>query len=208
MRYLVTSPWWLRMLFPSGMIWNMPRKDKVIYLTFDDGPHPTITPYVLDCLRRYDARATFFCIGKNVVQYSAIYKRILAEGHRTGNHTHTHLNARKVNNDLWLNDVKDASKCIDSDLFRPPYGRITSAGARALQGEANPYRIVLWDVISGDFDESLSAERCIKNVTKYGKSGSVVVFHDSEKARPRLEPALPEVLKYYAERGFRFDSIS
>lgn len=207
MPYIVTSPWWLRMVFPSGMTWHMPRKEKNIYLTFDDGPHPTVTPFVLDCLKEYNASATFFCIGKNVDQYPDIYKRILEEGHKMGNHTQSHLNARKVSNSLWVDDVKEASKRIDSDLFRPPYGRITWKGAEELQTKGNRYRIILWDVLSGDFDEQLTAEKCIDHVIKNGKPGSIVVFHDSLKAWPRLEKALPTVLKYYSEKGFGFKRI-
>lgn len=207
MPYIVTSPWWLRMFFPSGMTWHMPREEKNIYLTFDDGPHPVVTPFVLDCLKDFGARATFFCIGKNVDQYPHIYQRILEEGHKTGNHTQSHLNARKVSNNMWVDDVKEASKRISSDLFRPPYGRITGKGAEELQTKENRYRIILWDVLSGDFDEQLTAEKCIDHVIKNGKPGSIVVFHDSLKAWPRLEKALPAVLKHYSEKGFRFKRI-
>jgi peptidoglycan/xylan/chitin deacetylase (PgdA/CDA1 family) len=196
------------MVFPSGMTWHMPRKEKNIYLTFDDGPHPTVTPFVLDCLKGYGARATFFCIGKNVDQYPDIYQRILDEGHSTGNHTQSHLNARKVTNSNWVDDVKEAAKRINSDLFRPPYGRITRNGSKELQKEGSPYRIILWDVLSGDFDEQLPAEKCIGHIIKNGKPGSIVVFHDSMKAWPRLEKALPAVLKHYSEKGFRFEAIS
>ena len=208
MRYIVTSPWWLRLFFPCGMTWHMPREEKIIYLTFDDGPHPSVTPFVLDCLKKFNAHATFFCIGNNVDQYPEIYKRILDEGHRTGNHTQSHMNAQKVRDDTWLNDIEEAKKRINSDLFRPPYGRIKRNGAKALFKQAPPYRIILWDVLSGDFDPGLSANQCTKNVIANTRSGSIVVFHDSAKAWARLEKTLPSVLKHYAERGFRFDAIS
>jgi len=207
MRYIVTSPWWLRLLFPPGMIWHMPGLEKIIYLTFDDGPHPTVTPFVLDSLKEFEARATFFCIGNNIDKYPEIYKRILDEGHRIGNHTQSHLNARKVSNSKWVDDVKEAAKRINSNLFRPPYGVIRRNGATALFKQNPPYRIVLWGVLSGDFDPALSAEQCTKNVVANARSGSIVVFHDSAKAWPRLEGTLPAVLKYYSERGFRFEAI-
>ena len=207
MSYFVTSPWWLRLFFPPGMTWSFPGKEKVLYLTFDDGPHPAATRFVLDCLRLYDARATFFCIGKNIDDYPEIYQRILDEGHTTGNHTQSHLNARKVSHDRWLDDVGEAGKRVQSDLFRPPYGQITGEGARALQRLASPYRIVMWDVLSGDFDEGISGERCAKNVINNARSGSIVVFHDSTKAWPRLETALPAVLAHFSSKGFRFKAI-
>ena len=160
-------------------------------LTFDDGPHPTITPFVLDCLKEYRAKATFFCIGKNVADNPGIYARILEEGHRTGNHTYRHLNAKKTGDEEWLKDIRDASLLIDSDLFRPPYGRIKRFGAKALLSANPPYRIILWDVLSGDFDEGLTGEVCAKKVIDHARAGSIVVFHDSEKALPRLKVALP-----------------
>jgi peptidoglycan/xylan/chitin deacetylase (PgdA/CDA1 family) len=207
MRYVVTSPWWLRLLFPSGMTWHMPRNEKKIYLTFDDGPHPTATPFVLDCLRSFKARATFFCIGKNIDAYPEIYKRILEEGHATGNHTQSHLNARKVRHESWVADVGEAKQRIVSDLFRPPYGQITRKGAKALQNFKSPHRIVMWDVLSGDFDEGISGEQCIRHVTENAKAGSIVVFHDSTKAWPRLEVALPAILAHYSKRGYKFEAI-
>jgi peptidoglycan/xylan/chitin deacetylase (PgdA/CDA1 family) len=207
MRYLVTTPWWLRLVFPPGMIWNFPTREKIIYLTFDDGPHPVVTPFVLDYLKAYNAKATFFCIGRNVDEYPDIYNRILLEGHRVGNHTYSHLHARKERTQRWLEDAKKAGKSIHSDLFRPPYGHITRACARALKKNEPAFRIVLWDVLSADFDERVSADNCIKKVTENGKPGSIVVFHDSAKAWPRLETALPAVLKYFSEKGFSFNVI-
>jgi peptidoglycan/xylan/chitin deacetylase (PgdA/CDA1 family) len=207
MFYLATTPWWLRIFFPRGMTWRLPDQEKVLYLTFDDGPHPTITPFVLDQLKRYGAAATFFCIGKNVVDYPEIYQRILSEGHRTGNHTHRHLNAKHTPEKQWLEDVRVASKCIDSDLFRPPYGRIRSFEAKTLREASPPYRIILWDVLSGDFDEKTNAQACTQNVIRNARPGSIVVFHDSQKAWKRLENCLPAVLKHFSEEGYSFRAI-
>ena len=131
MKYFIKSPWWLKRLHPS-YVWNMQTKEKVVYLTFDDGPHPEVTPFVLNELRKHDALASFFCIGKNVVAHPEIYKRILDEGHTTGNHTHNHLNGWKVKDDVYLKDILEASRHIDSSLFRPPYGRITAFQAKNL----------------------------------------------------------------------------
>ncbi len=196
-----------------GCAWDMPAKEKVIYLTFDDGPHPTATPYVLDVLQQYQAKATFFCIGKNVVEHPAIYRRILDEGHRTGNHTHNHLNGWKVKNDQYINNIVEASLHIDSNLFRPPYGRITRfqvkilADIAAYKGSDRNFRIIMWDVLSGDFDRDLTPENCTLNVINKSKQGSIVVFHDSEKAFPRMKETLPAILKYFSTKGNRFEAI-
>jgi peptidoglycan-N-acetylglucosamine deacetylase len=207
MRYVVTTPWWLRLGFPNGLVWDIKTKEKVLYLTFDDGPHPHITGFVLDELKKYNAKATFFCIGKNVQQHPETYKRILMEGHRTGNHTHNHLNEWKTNDEDWLNDVKEAAQWIDSDLFRPPYGKIKSFSAQILQKAVQPYQIIMWNVLSADFDTVKSGNQCFEHVKKNGKEGSIVVFHDSEKAFPRLKEALPLCLDYFAKQGFQFKSI-
>lgn len=212
MFYFVKTPWLLKQLYP-GCTWHIPTRDKVIYLTFDDGPHPTATPFVLDALQRYQAKATFFCIGKNVVEHPGIYRRILDEGHRTANHTHNHLNGWKVKNDEYISNILEAARYIDSNLFRPPYGKITAFQVKLLTGTAaykrsdRNFRIIMWDVLSGDFDRKLSAEACSVNVLNKTRPGSIIVFHDSEKAFPRMQKALPDTLKYFSEKGYRFDAI-
>jgi peptidoglycan/xylan/chitin deacetylase (PgdA/CDA1 family) len=187
-------------------------KEKIIYLTFDDGPHPVVTPFVLDTLKQYNAKATFFCIGKNVVAHADIYRRVLDEGHRVGNHTFNHLNGWKVSDELYLKNILEAGRYIDSSLFRPPYGKITRFQVKLLTGIRNSpvnsnFKIIMWDVLSGDFDVSLSAETCSLNVIKNAAPGSVVVFHDSEKAFPRLKEALPKALQYLSEKGYKFEAI-
>lgn len=180
-----------------------------MYLSFDDGPHPVATPFVLDELKRHDAKATFFCIGKNVVAYPAIYQRILAEGHAVGNHTHTHPNGWKTKAATYLQDISEAAGHIGSALFRPPYGRITSLQARnigtALKKEKAT--VVMWDVLSADFDTSVSPQQCLEHVVRHTVNGSVIVFHDSEKAFPRLEYCLPRALNYFAAKGLRMEKI-
>jgi len=204
--YFIRTPWWLRKYF-GGLLWRIPTKEKILYLSFDDGPHPMATPFVLDQLQRYGARATFFCIGKNVETYPEIYRRILMEGHRVGNHTHDHLNGWKVDDRRYIENIRLAARRIDSDLFRPPYGRIGPMQARVLRGAPFRYQIVMWDVLSGDFDVTITGDRCAQNVVKKGQPGSIVVFHDSEKAFERLKVALPVVMKIFSERGYRFEAI-
>ena len=206
MFYLVKTPWWLKKIYP-GLVWRMPGEEKMVYLSFDDGPHPEITPFVLEQLKRYGASATFFCIGKNVNAYPQIYRQILLEGHRVGNHTQNHLNGWKVADDRYIENVREAAKYVDSELFRPPYGRIGALQAKVLKGAPFNYRIVMWDVLSGDFDVSLDAQRCARNVTRHAGPGSIVVFHDSEKAFDRLRDALPVVLEHFSEKGYRFGVI-
>lgn len=203
MFYLVKTPGILKRLYPD-CIWNFSRDEKVIYLTFDDGPHPVATPFVLDTLKQFNATATFFCIGKNVEQHPDIYKRILNEGHAVGNHTHNHLNGKKSLNEEYIANIKKAKKYIDSSLFRPPYGKITRFQVKLLN---RAFRIIMWDVLSADFDHTISAEKCAKNVMNYAREGSVVVFHDSEKAFKRMEKALPQSLEYLSGKGFSFEAI-
>jgi peptidoglycan-N-acetylglucosamine deacetylase len=196
------------MMYPERC-WSIATKEKVIYLTFDDGPHTVATSFVLDTLQAHSAKATFFCIGKNVEANQAIYKRILDEGHAVGNHTQNHLNGWKTDNTTYLANVKGATKWIDSALFRPPYGRITSFQAKQIKKvmSSENAKVVMWDVLSADFDEELTGEDCLKNVLLNTKQGSIVVFHDSEKAMKRLQYALPRVLDVFEKKGYRFEKL-
>ena len=188
------------------MVWTIPTKEKELYLSFDDGPHETATPFVLDQLKQHDAKATFFCLGKNVQTHPGIYQRILDEGHTPGNHTFNHLNGWKTKNDLYVRDIGEAAKYIDSKLFRPPYGRISPFVSKMLRKQLQ-YKIVMWHVLSGDFDEKLSAQKCLENVLLYAKPGSIIVFHDSSKAWKRMNFALPKILQYYSNKGFLFKAV-
>jgi peptidoglycan-N-acetylglucosamine deacetylase len=206
MLYFVKTPFWLRKLY-GECTWKMPSTEKVIYLTFDDGPHPEATPFVLAELKKYNARATFFCIGKNVVGYPEIFQEVINAGHTTGNHTYNHLNGWKTEDDLYLDDISIAKKHIDSTLFRPPYGRATKRQLKLLRNEPFNLKPCMWTVLSGDFDEKINGKRCQQNVIANARSGSIVVFHDSKKALERLQIALPGVLKYFSDKGYRFESI-
>lgn len=188
----------------------MPAADgeKVLYLTFDDGPHETATPFVLDQLKAYNAKGTFFCIGKNVQQHRSIYSRILDEGHSIGNHTQNHVNGWKTPDKQYIEDITQAARYIDTQLFRPPYGRISRFQASFLQNVASPaYRIIMWSVLSGDFDIKLKPEHCLDNVVVNAKPGSIVVFHDSTKAWDRMRYTLPRVLEHFAKQGFTFAKL-
>ena len=202
--YLVTAPWIMRKLFPSYFEWEIETKTNEIFLTFDDGPHPKATPFVLDELKKYNAKATFFCIGKNVEAEPGLYKRILNEGHSIGNHTNDHLNGKKTADKDYLNNILKAKEVIDSKLFRPPYGEISTFQGQQLKGI---FRVIMWNVLSADFDVKLTGEQCYKNVVKNTKPGAIIVFHDSEKAFPRLEIALPAALAYFQQKGYSMKSI-
>jgi peptidoglycan-N-acetylglucosamine deacetylase len=208
--YLAATPWWLKKLYPQ-YVWNKSRQEKALYLTFDDGPHPIITPWVLELLQAYRAKASFFCIGKNVVKYPEIYHQILQQGHTVGNHTQNHLNGWKTKPTKYLQDIAEAGTHIKSNFFRPPYGRITKLQAAALFKEQQSFsekpQVIMWDVLSGDFDTTLTPVSCSKKVLKHGRNGSIIVFHDSDKAWPRLEYSLPKVLEHFKGMGFVFKAL-
>lgn len=206
--YLVKTPLLLKKIY-SSYLWSINTKEKILYLTFDDGPHPEITPFILRELKRYDALSTFFCIGKNVVAYPDIYKQIIDGGHTIGNHTYNHLNGWKTDNDVYLKDIADASKIIDSPLFRPCYGKITNFQAKNLKPvmKGKEPTIVMWDVLSGDFDIDCTPEQCLANVVLSSVPGSIIVFHDSEKAFPKVAYTLPRILHYFSEKGYLFKSL-
>jgi peptidoglycan/xylan/chitin deacetylase (PgdA/CDA1 family) len=208
MKYFVKTPWWVKKIYPS-YYWDIKTRENVLYLSFDDGPHPKATPFVLDQLSKYNAKASFFCVGKNVESYPDLFNRIIDEGHCVGNHTYHHVNGWKTADDEYLKDISRAGEKIDSILFRPPYGRIKSFQAKhvPIAMKKPNAKIIMWDVLSGDFDESITGERCLQNVVLNAKRGSIVVFHDSEKALHLLQYSLPRVLDYYSKREYRFETL-
>ncbi len=201
--YFVKTPWWLKRFY-AKLIWHIPSKEKVLYFTFDDGPHPQATPFVLDALRQYKAKGTFFCIGKNVVHHPQIYTRITDEGHSIGNHTFNHANGWLTDDSSYRENIFKAGESIDSNLFRPPYGRIKRSQTKMIMP---CFKVIMWDVLSADFDIKLSPQKCFDNVVWNCKPGSIVVFHDSQKAFERLHYALPLALAHFSRLGYRFEAI-
>jgi peptidoglycan/xylan/chitin deacetylase (PgdA/CDA1 family) len=205
--YFIKTPFWLRLIYRS-CIWRKSSQERVLYLSFDDGPHPEATPFVLDQLAKFDAKASFFCIGKNVQLHPKIYDTIIAAGHVVGNHTQNHMNGWKNNTKNYIADIQEATKVIDSNLFRPPYGRIRFSQIKALRLQAAlPQQIIMWDVLSGDFDTTITGEKCAQNVIQYAGPGSIIVFHDSTKAMDRLRVALPKVLAHFSSLGYQFKAL-
>ena len=204
--YLVKTPGWLKKLFP-GCVWDIPVKDQSIFLSFDDGPHPAITPFVLDELDKYGARATFFCIGDNVKKFPLVYQRLLDQGHTVGNHTMHHINGWKTTDEAYIGDIREAAMSIRSSLFRPPYGRIKRSQVKKIASMDPPFETIMWDVLAGDWESSLSNEKCLNQVMKNIRPGSIIVFHDSEKAWERMSYCLPRLLKTCSDLGYRFLAI-
>ena len=201
--YLIRTPWWVKIVYPE-CTWNVKTGEKVLFLTFDDGPHPSATSFVLEQLNKYNGRGTFFCIGKNVEQHFKIYSSVIEAGHSVGNHTYDHLNGWKTSDKKYLENIFKAKQIIDSNLFRPPYGRITKFQLAQLSADKYKMKTIMWSVLSGDFDTKLSPENCYLNVVRNAKPGSIVVFHDSEKSYEKLRIVLPLVLEYFSKRGFEF----
>jgi len=190
------------LVYPN-LLWELP-EEKVLYLTFDDGPTPRITQEVVSTLGKVNAHATFFCIGRNAERYPAILKQIIEEGHSVGNHTYSHLKGWFTPNREYYEDVLLAAGIIRSGLFRPAYGMIKPSQVRHLKKQ---FRIVLWDIMSYDFSVTTSKEKCLNNVVRHAQPGSIIVFHDSVKASENMLYALPRVLEYFTEKGFAFKSL-
>ncbi len=201
--YLARSHALLKALFRER-VWNVPGSGTELYLTFDDGPIPGVTPWVLDTLAQHQAKATFFVIGRNAATNPELLARIRAEGHGVGNHTWDHLNGWKTGTFAYLRNVLRCQSVTGGRLFRPPYGKLTREQARALRTR---FDIVMWEVLSADFDTTITGERCLKNVITHAKPGSIIVFHDSLKAEARLRFALPKVLEHFAQQGYRFSAL-
>lgn len=214
MLYFAKTPHIIKWLFPN-LTWDIATNKKVIYLTFDDGPTPETTSWVLSELKKYNAKATFFCIGKNIIAHPHIFRAIIESGSTIGNHTHNHLNGWEKSIKIYLENINKAQLIIDLETgnkkseakkkFRPPYGKIKNGAAKALLKKG--YKIIMWDVLSGDFDQSITKEQCLKNVINNTSEGSIVVFHDSIKASKKLRFVLPKVLNHFSEKGYNFEVI-
>ena len=211
--YLTKTPRLIQRIF-KNYTWRFSLDKKEIYLTFDDGPTPEITEFVLNELQKHNAKATFFCIGKNIKNHPEIFQRIISDEHSIGNHTQNHLNGWKNNTKDYINNVLEVEKTLqllnlqtfNLKLFRPPYGKIKRNQARKLRDLG--YKIIMWNVLSADFDTSITKEKCLENVLKNTTNGSIIVFHDSIKAAEKLKYTLPKVLEYYSKKGFTFKAIT
>ena len=205
--YFVKTPGIFKFIF-RNWVWSYTKNEKTIYLTFDDGPTTEVTPWVLYQLNKYRAKATFFCIGKNIAEHPEIFKEILRNEHAIGNHTNNHLNGWKTPANVYLENSKEAlkKKVHNSTLFRPPYGKLTLSQSKRLREQGK--QIIMWDVLSADFDTKISKEKCLQNVLKNTQNGSIVVFHDSNKAAKKLKFVLPKVLDYFEGKGYNFKKIS
>lgn len=209
--YWVKTNKLIKKLFP-GFVWDIPSPQKTVYLTFDDGPIPEITEWVLDVLKQHDIKATFFCIGNNIQKHPDIFRKVVNAGHTIGNHTFNHINGWNTGFDTYMENISLCQKEIienggsDTRLFRPPYGKIRREQANTVRKLG--YKIIMWDVLSADFDTAISPEQCLQNVIKNATDGSVIIFHDSIKAFANLEYALPRVIGYLKENGYRFGTIA
>lgn len=218
----VRPPYAVRKLY-SSLLWRVPTTEKKIYLTFDDGPIPEVTPWVLDVLKKHTAKATFFCIGQNVEKNPVIYKQILDERHAVGNHTYDHLNGWKTRDSEYFNNIEKCSGVMTPSpseragmsteakakvevrtLFRPPYGKIKKSQISYLQSHCS---LIMWDLLSYDYDQSVTPEKCLSNVIRYARQGSIIVFHDSLKAQKNLEYVLPKALVQLSKKGYSFDAL-
>ena len=196
-------PFYYRLLFP-GAHWRFDKNKKVVYLTFDDGPIPEITPWVLDLLDQYNIKATFFCVGDNVQKHPDIYQMILDRGHMVGNHTFHHIQGLRTLSKNYIKDVKQAGQLINSKLFRPPHGYLR---IHQFWKARKDYKVIMWDVVTRDYSRLKTSEQVFNNVKKYTRNGSVIVFHDSLKAGDRMKKALPCSIEWLLEQGYAFELI-
>ena len=204
--YLVKTPRLLKMLYPQ-LTWDMPTGNRCIYLTFDDGPIPIVTPWVLNILQQHNAKATFFCIGDNVTKNPDEFEQVKNAGHIIGNHTYNHLKGWDTDDNTYLQNFLMADTQLNVKLFRPPYGRIKQSQIKLLKQHKPDLDIIMWDILSGDFDINLQPEKCLQNVLRHTTDGSIVVFHDSIKAFGRLQYVLPKALEYWSREGYSFKPL-
>ncbi|MEI7676691.1 MAG: polysaccharide deacetylase family protein [Bacteroidales bacterium] len=201
---LIERPPLLYRLFFRGAVWRMPKDQKCVYLTFDDGPIPEVTPWVLDLLDKYNVKATFFCVGENVHNYPDIYNDILARGHKTGNHTYNHIQGLKTLTHNYVANIQKATQYIDSKLFRPPHGHIRIPQFWILKRR---FRIVMWDLVTRDYSKKLNGEDVFQIVKKYTRNGSIIVFHDSLKSKRNMQEALPKTIEWLKSEGYELNVI-
>jgi peptidoglycan-N-acetylglucosamine deacetylase len=202
--YPIKTPRIFKFFYPKA-IWNIKSNKKVIYLTFDDGPIPGVTEEVLRVLKEYGVKASFFCIGDNIQKFPEVFQQIKDQGHLIGNHTFHHVKGWSTSSQDYIENVAQCDELVKSRFFRPPYGRITFKQSKVLQ--AKGYQLVMWDVLSGDFDSTLSPQGCLNGVLKYTRPGSVVVFHDSIKAEKNMLYTLPRAIKYWKMQGYEFKTL-
>lgn len=201
--YLVKTPPFIKTLF-SDFIWHVETEDKEVFLTFDDGPIPELTPWVLDVLKEFDFKATFFCVGDNVRKYPEIFERLIDEGHSIGNHTYNHLNGWLTDQESYIKNIQKCDQVMETDLFRPPYGKMRLSQSSIIKTEKT---IVMWDILSGDFDQNITKEKCLNNVIENYVAGSIIVFHDNIKAEVNLRYVLPKFLEHLSEHGFKAQNL-
>ena len=197
-------PYLYRMLYPET-IWRIPRKNKTVYLTFDDGPVPEVTPWVLNVLDHYNVKGTFFCVGDNVARHKELYQEVIKRGHLTGNHTQNHIQGIKFRTKNYMRNVEAANKLINSPLFRPPHGHMRFRQKVALQKAG--YHIIMWDVVTRDYSKQLTPEQVLENVKRYTRNGSIIVFHDSLKAQHNLKEVLPKAIEWLLAEGYQIKRL-
>jgi len=198
------TPAFFHRLFPE-LLWNVPVTEKIIYLTFDDGPHPDITPKVLNILSQFEAQACFFCVGDNVKKHPETFHAIREAGHLTGNHTFHHINGWRTPDEIYFRDVADCQKLVQARYFRPPYGKIRPSQMKYLKKH---YQLVMWSVVTFDYASDISKEECLETAISKTNRGSIVVFHDSRKAEKNMLYTLPRFLEYFQQKGYRFETFS
>ncbi len=196
-------PFFYRMLFPEA-IWRFPGEKKRIFLTFDDGPVPQVTPWVLDLLDQYEVKATFFCVGDNVARNPNLFQEIRHRGHQVGNHTMNHIQGISTSTERYMRNVLNAHDLIQSRLFRPPHGHMLPGQAKMLKKD---YNIIMWDVVTRDYSKKLTGEEVFANVKRYTRNGSIIVFHDSIKAQKNLHYALPRSIEWLRDNGYHFETL-